>query len=114
MRYVVKSRALTVARLAVLTILVNSGCASTGSNYKPIVDYEASGKTSVQYEADLKQCQRQSAKTESWDASEEDVMVSAIGSGVIGVVSVGYLNSSHERRVIIQRCMVKNGWVVLR
>ena len=103
-----------MARLVVLTILVNSGCASTGSNYKPVVDYEASGKTSVQYESDLKQCQELSAKTDSWDASEEDVMVSAIGSGVIGVVGVGYLNSSRERKVIILRCMVKNGWVVLR
>jgi len=124
-------RAITLSALA-LSILV-TGCAGTGSQYRPIVDVRP-GQDVGSMELDLASCQRLAEQKAS---EAQAAMVGAVGGAVLGIALAAALGgnsgintkiggasaiasgvsaagaASQSRAQVVQRCMAGRGWNVV-
>lgn len=118
--------------LAAMLIVSVSGCASTGSNYRPIVDNKNVDLN--RYEADLQECQAYARKTANAGKSAAvgaaagaalGVALALIGGGgydkgasagagaLIGGVGAGAQGETNQRN-IIRNCLNGRGYKVLQ
>lgn len=121
----------TFYTLLVAVLLV--GCASTGANYRPIVDTQ--GINAAQYEDDLRACQQYAAQA---SGAGEQAAAGAVAGAVLGALFGGLAGGSHtarnrtsavgaasgalggaargetEQRAIITRCLGLRGYRVLQ
>lgn len=123
-----------------IVLMVAVGCSTTGKNYQPIVDYDASRKDAEQYRADMARCREYASQVRADQEAVEGAGVgaavgavaglalgAALGNGdistaaaagatggaLVGGVGAGS-NAVADQETVIKRCMVNRGWVLLR
>ena len=122
---------LTVVAISIVALL--SGCAATtGANYRPIVDTK--GVDFNRYEADLRECQAYATQTAgAAESAAAGALAGAILGGVLaaaagsrysrtsnarvgavsGAVGAG-VEGERNQRTIINRCLAGRGYSVLK
>ncbi len=129
-----KATKLLLATLGLTSILILSGCASTGAgiNYRPIIDTR--GVDFNKYEKDLGDCQTYAAQTAG---AAESAAAGAVAGAALGAVLAAAAGSRYSRsstarvgavsgavgaaaegeqnqRNIIRRCLAGRGYSVLQ
>lgn len=126
------SKKLTTLIVCTYSVTTLVGCATSGANYRPIVD--SRGVDSARYESDLRECQTYATQTASAGESAAAgaivgalfgaVLAAAAGSrydraatarvgAVTGAVGAGAEGETNQRN-IIRRCLSGRGYNVLQ
>ncbi|MBI5277371.1 MAG: glycine zipper family protein [Burkholderiales bacterium] len=119
--------------LTTAAALALAGCATTGANYRPIVDLR--GSNPAAYETDLRECQAYATQTAG---AGESAAAGAVGGAILGAllgIAAGYGSRNYQhtagvgavagaagaaaqgeqnQRDIIRRCMSGRGYNVLQ
>ena len=120
--------------VAVLAAVLAAGCASTGVNYRPIIDTRGGAVDMNRYETDLRECQQYAAQTAG---AAETAAVGAAAGAILGAILAAAAGRSYDRyatarvgavsgavagagagetdqRNIIRRCLAGRGYSVLQ
>ena len=104
---------LKISMLSVVTSIV-LGCTTTGVKGQRSVDYKNSIKDSSEYHHDLGACKEMSENIGPSQMDSDDITGALVTGGIVGLAAYGPLDKMDRKKEMIQRCMVKNGWVFVQ
>ncbi|MEE9355752.1 MAG: hypothetical protein V3U75_09210 [Methylococcaceae bacterium] len=96
----------------VITIVL--GCTATGVKGQRSVDYKNSIKEPSEYQHDLHACKEISENIGASQMDSDDITGALVTGGIVGLAAYGPLDKMDRKKEMIQRCMVKNGWVFVQ